>query len=178
MNSQLSQSKGALALMIADVLGALGFRNPWRFSIDRMTGRLYVGDVGQDDFEEVALVARGSNYGWNIMEGTHCYPPPSTSCSTTGLELPIAEYGRTEGAAVTGGYVYRGSLMEELQGSYIFGDFGSGRIWRLQETSPGVWTRAQLLDTELNISSFGQDEVGEIYVIDYGGTVYRLQEAM
>lgn len=157
---------------------ALGFRNPWRFSIDRLTGRLYAGDVGQSSYEEVDLVAGGGNYGWNIMEGAHCYPPPSTDCSTAGLGLPITEYGRDKGTTVTGGYVYRGALMPELQGSYIFGDFGSGRIWRLQQTSQGVWTRSELLDTELNISSFGQDEAGEIYANDYSGTVYRLRQAM
>jgi glucose/arabinose dehydrogenase len=134
--------------------------------------------VGEATYEEVDLVAKGRNYGWNIMEGAHCYPPPTTGCNMSDLELPIAEYSHSEGSSITGGYVYRGSVLEELRGIYLFGDFGSGRIWRLEETSPGSWTRSLLLDTGLNISSFGQDEAGEICVIDYNGAVYRLREAM
>jgi len=152
---------------------ASGFRNPWRFSFDRTTGRLFVADVGEDSFEEVNLVVRGGNYGWNIMEGLHCFEPPS-GCSTTGLELPIAEYGHGEGASVTSGFVYRGALMSELRGRYIFGDFISGRIWSLEVTSPGVWTRTLLLDTDLNISCFGLDRAGELLVTDYGGSIFRL----
>jgi glucose/arabinose dehydrogenase len=156
---------------------AFGFRNPWRFSFDRSMGRLFVADVGQASFEEVELVAKGANYGWNVMEGAHCYPPPSTGCNTSGLELPIAEYSHSEGSSITGGYVYRGTANQELRGRYVFGDFGSGRIWQLRETSPGTWTRSLLLDTDLNISCFGLDSTGEILVVDYGGNVFRLRKA-
>ena len=154
-----------------------GFRNPWRFSFDRASGRLFVGDVGQSDFEEIDLVRRAGNYGWNVMEGAHCYPPPSIGCNTSGLELPVAEYSHSEGNSVTGGYVYSGSGIQELRGTYVFGDFGSGRIWRLVETSSGTWLRSLLLDTDLNVSSFGQDQAGELYVVEYSGAVYRLRKA-
>ncbi len=154
---------------------AFGLRNPWRFSFDRTNGRLFVADVGQDSFEEVDLVIKGGNYGWNVMEGTHCFQPP-TGCDTTGLELPIVDYSHSEGSSVTGGYVYRGTLIPELRGLYVFGDFITGRIWTLTETSPGVWTRALLLDTNLNISSFGLDPAGELLVVDYNGAVYRLRK--
>ncbi|HYL92043.1 MAG TPA: PQQ-dependent sugar dehydrogenase, partial [Alphaproteobacteria bacterium] len=118
---------------------AYGFRNPWRFSFDRATGRQFVADVGQDSFEEIDLVQKGGNFGWNIMEGLHCFNPPS-GCNTTGLVMPIIEYSHAEGDAVIGGYVYHGSRLPGLRGMYIFGDFGSGRIWSLQETSPNVFT--------------------------------------
>ena len=154
---------------------AFGLRNPWRFSFDRINGRLFVADVGQDSFEEVDLVTKGGNYGWNIMEGTHCFQPP-TGCDTTGLELPIVDYSHSEGSSITGGYVYRGTLNPELRGLYVFGDFVTGRIWTLTETSPGMWTRALLLDTNLNISSFGLDAAGELLVADYNGAVYRLRK--
>ena len=154
---------------------AYGLRNPWRFSFDSTTGRLFVADVGQGSFEEVDIVTKGGNCGWNIMEGTHCYQPPS-GCDTSGLEFPIAEYSHSEGSSVTGGYVYRGTLIPELRGLYVFGDFITGRIWTLAETSPGAWTRALLLDTNLNISSFGLDSAGELLVVDYNGAVYRLRK--
>ena len=154
---------------------ASGFRNPWRFSFDRTPGRLFVADVGQNGFEEVNLAVMGGNYGWNIMEGLHCFNPPS-GCSSTGLDLPIAEYGHDEGESVTGGFVYRGALMSELRGRYIFGDFISGRIWSLVETTPGVWTRNLLLDTDINISCFGIDPTGELLVSDYSGRVLRLRK--
>ncbi len=154
---------------------AYGLRNPWRFSFDPGdTSRLFCGDVGQDKFEEIDLIQRGGNFGWNIMEGMHCFNPPS-GCNMAGLVLPIAEYDHSEGIAVIGGYVYRGIAIPQLVGTYLFGDFGSGRIWGLQETSPNTWTRALLLSTGLNISSFGQDQAGELYVVDYSGTIFRLQ---
>ena len=155
---------------------ASGFRNPWRFSFDHATGRLFVGDVGEGSFEEVDLVVKGGNYGWNIMEGLHCFQPPN-GCSMNGLELPIAEYDHNEGGSVTGGHVYRGSSMNDLRGRYIFGDFISGRIWSLEETTAGSWTRTLLLDTDLNISSFGLDRAGEFLVADYGGSVLHFERA-
>jgi glucose/arabinose dehydrogenase len=146
---------------------AFGLRNPFRFSFDAATGRLFAGDAGQDLFEEVDLLQRGGNFGWNIMEGLHCFKP-ATGCNMTGLVLPIAEYTHAEGAAVIGGYVYRGSALPALAGSYVFGDFGSGTIWRLTQDASGAWQRVALLTGGPNISSFGRDAAGELYVMDYG----------
>ncbi|MBI3076225.1 MAG: PQQ-dependent sugar dehydrogenase [Deltaproteobacteria bacterium] len=159
-----------------DEIWAYGLRNPWRFSFDPPSGRLFAADVGQSDFEEVDLITRGQNYGWNILEGAHCYPPPSTGCRTIGLTAPIAEYGHGEGGSVTGGFVYRGARIPGLVGTYVFGDYVSGRIWGLRETAAGTWQRSELLATTLNISAFGQDQAGELYVLDHaGGVVYRLR---
>jgi glucose/arabinose dehydrogenase len=153
---------------------AFGFRNPWRFSFDRTSGRLFLADVGQDSFEEVDIVQKGGNYGWNIMEGLHCFNPP-TGCNTTGLMLPIAEYSHSEGNAVIGGYVYHGSNIPGLKGMYVFGDLGTGKIWVLQETSQSVFTRTLVATTGKTISSLGQDQSGELYLVDYGGgNVYRI----
>jgi uncharacterized protein (TIGR03437 family) len=156
-----------------DEIFAYGLRNPWRFSFDRQSGRLFVGDVGQGSFEEIDLVEKGRNYGWNTMEGAHCFSP-QTNCNTASLALPISEYGRNLGNSVTGGYVYRGINVPSLAGKYLFGDFGSGRLWALTEHSGGQWRREELLQTGLNISSFGEDEAGEQYLVDYGGTVRRI----
>ncbi len=152
---------------------AYGLRNPWRFSFDRGTGRLFIADVGQSSWEEVDVGGQGRNFGWNVMEGAHCYPPGS-QCTTVGLALPIAEYDHTFGCSVTGGYVYRGTNVPELAAKYLFGDYCSGRLWSLTETSPGRWTMALLLQTGLNISSFGEDQSGEVYVVDYRGGIYTL----
>src|SRR5262245_55931021 len=153
---------------------AFGFRNPWRFSFDRGTGRLFVADVGQDQFEEIDIVQKGGNFGWNIMEGMHCFNPPS-GCNTAGLILPVAEYSHAEGNAVIGGYVYRGAALPALRGVYVFGDFGTGKIFVLQETAPNVFTRTLLTTTGKSISSLGQDQAGELYLVDYGaGSVFKL----
>lgn len=155
---------------------AYGLRNPWRFSFDRCTGRLFLADVGQNRWEEVDLIEKGGNYGWNIMEGAHCFRP-QTGCNTTGLKLPIAEYATNVlGCSITGGYVYRGKQHADLIGRYFFGDFCSGRLWALTETASGSWTMTELLQTGLNISSFGEDEEGEIYIVDYNGSIYRLRQ--
>lgn len=156
-----------------DEIYAYGLRNPWRFSIDFLTGRLFCGDVGQGSFEEVSLIESGDNMGWKIMEGFDCFSP-STGCDMTGLKLPLTDYGRSLGVSVTGGFVYRGSQYPNLYGKYLFGDFGSGRIWMLEETAPDVWVRTQLLDTTYSISSFGEDEQMEMYVVHHGGEIYRL----
>jgi len=158
----------------ADEIWAYGLRNPWRFSFDRANGRLFLADVGQNAFEEVDIIERGGNYGWNIMEGAHCFSP-STGCTTTGLLLPINEYDHSLGIAVTGGYVYRGRQFPDLIGTYLFADFGSSRIWGLTETNRGTWTRSELLRPGFNISSFGEDEEGEIYVVNYGGSMHRIR---
>ena len=154
---------------------AYGLRNPWRFSFDRATGDLYIGDVGQNAYEEIDFQAAGSsggqNYGWRTVEGLHCYSP--SNCDQTGLTLPVLEYPHSEGNSVTGGYVYRGAALPELVGQYIYGDFGSGRIWRAQRQGD-EWTNELLLESGLNIASFGEDEAGELYVVAIDGDVYRL----
>ncbi len=142
--------------------------NPFRFSFDTTTGKLFVGDVGQNLYEEVDILQKGGNYGWNVMEGLHCYNP-ATGCNMTGLMLPIAEYSHTEGNAVIGGYVYHGTGIPALAGSYVFGDFGAGKIWRLTLDNSGVWQRVLLLSGGPNMSSFGRDAAGELYLVNYGG---------
>jgi glucose/arabinose dehydrogenase len=151
---------------------AVGFRNPWRFSFDNASGRIFVGDVGQDSFEEVDVLQKGANYGWNTMEGDHCFNP-MTNCNMTGLTLPIAEIPHPEGEAVIGGFVYHGTAIPALQGMYIFGDL-NGTIWQLQETMPNMWTRTTLMKTSLGITSFGQDTSGELYVLDLSGNVSKI----
>lgn len=155
---------------------ALGLRNPWRFSFDRLTGDLYFGDVGQDSFEEIdfqpASSQGGENYGWRIMEGLHCFNPPN--CSPAGLTLPVIEYDHTQGNSVTGGMVYRGQNFPLMQGIYFYGDYFSGRIWGLKQNG-AVWENALFLDTLPNIATFGEDEAGELYVADRAnGRIYRL----
>ncbi|HEX3323026.1 MAG TPA: PQQ-dependent sugar dehydrogenase [Terriglobales bacterium] len=151
---------------------AYGFRNPWRFSFDRSSNRLFVGDVGQDNYEEVDIGQKGANFGWNIMEGAHCFNPP-IGCDMTGLILPIIEYAHPEGETVIGGFVYRGSALPALAGSYVFGDFTGGQIWSAAESS-GTWNRTILLSTSRSISSFGEDAAGELYLVDYSGSVLKI----
>jgi uncharacterized repeat protein (TIGR03806 family) len=155
---------------------AWGFRNPWRWSFDSATGDLWAGDVGQGAFEEIDRVQRGGNYGWDCREGTSTFSSPAPTCSTvTGLIDPVHQYGRTLGASVTGGYVYRGSAVPALTGSYLFADFVSGRIWRLVANNNGGWAHEELLDTPFSIASFGQGNDGELYVVDLaGGGLYRI----
>ncbi len=157
---------------------AYGLRNPWRFSFDRATGDLYIADVGQNAWEEVhvqpASSRGGENYGWDIMEGFHCFEPPE-GCDPTGLVMPVVEYGHDVGCSITGGYVYRGTRYPALVGTYFFSDFCTGRIWGLRKGASGAWEWAEFLDTDLNVSSFGEGEDGEIYILDYGsGSVYHL----
>jgi glucose/arabinose dehydrogenase len=148
---------------------ALGFRNPWRFSFDRATGRLYAGDVGQAVVEEIDLVRRGDNHGWRIMEGNRCYRPAS-GCDQRGLTLPVATYGHDgDRCSITGGYVYRGRAVPALAGAYVYGDFCSGEIFALADGRSRV-----LLKTGLAIASFGEDQAGELLVVDLGGGVHRL----
>jgi len=153
---------------------AYGFRNPWRFSFERGGTRLFCADVGQAKVEEIDLVEKGKNYGWNVMEGSQCYN--ASTCDKSGKTLPVAEYDHSEGrSAVIGGYVYKGTAIPSLSGIYVFGDLSGGKIWGLQETSLGTWTRTTLVSAALTLSSFGQDESGEVYVIDYsGGNVLKL----
>ena len=159
---------------------ALGVRNPWRFSFDRLTADLFIADVGQGNWEEInfqpAASAGGENYGWRIMEGTHCFNPPG--CSVTGLTLPVVEYNHSAGdCSVTGGYVYRAGAFPRMQGLYFYGDFCTGRIWGLRRES-AVWQSTLLLDTSFQISAFGEDEFGALYVAGYNtGEIYPLVDA-
>ena len=153
---------------------ALGLRNPWRFSFDPETGKLWVGDVGQNDYEEIALVDAGENHGWNTMEGSHCFDPKS-GCSTSGLTLPVLDYGRRDGGSVTGGFVYQGSIAPELVGNYIYADFASGKIWMFKYRNNAVSNHSELDDTGLNISSFGIDEEKELYLCAFDGRIYKFK---
>jgi uncharacterized repeat protein (TIGR03806 family) len=156
---------------------AYGFRNPWKHSFDMKTNELWVADVGQQKFEEVNKVVLGGNYGWNIREGRHCFS--QRDCPTAGLIDPITEYPRSLGISTTGGYVYRGTrLPEDLQGKYIWGDFGSGVIFSVDGTNGQSEPTVLLSQTNLKISTFGQDAEGEMYVADYaGGVIYQLAKA-
>jgi glucose/arabinose dehydrogenase len=148
---------------------ARGLRNPWRFSFDRETGDLWIGDVGQGAREEIdrarAGTGSGRNYGWNTMEGDLCYEPPE-GCDASGLAGPIAVYSTGEGCAVIGGFVYRGTRFAVLYGGYLFGDTCNGRIWALDAAGPSPGRPVLLMDTERIISSFGEDEEGELYITD------------
>ena len=154
---------------------AYGLRNPWRFSFDEETGLLWVGDVGQNKFEEIDIVEKGGNYGWNVLEGFHCHPDSTSSCDSEEFEAPIIEYDRDEGCSVTGGYVYRGSIFNFLYGSYIYGDFCSGLIWALNYDGTKIVDVTILVDSDLIISSFGEDEEGELYILSFDNKIYRLK---
>ena len=156
---------------------AYGLRNPWRFSFDRSSGDLWIGDVGQDTYEEVDLQPAtsigGENYGWRKMEGFHCYNP-STNCTDPSFTMPILEYTHAQGAcSITGGYRYRGTQIPSLKGAYLYGDYCTGSIWTATQTN-GVWTSKTLFTTTIRISSFGEDVSGELYVMDVAkGIVYK-----
>ena len=152
---------------------AWGLRNPWRFSFDPVTNWLWVADVGQYEWEEIDIVESGLNYGWNTMEGAHCYDPP-VDCDQTGLEPPVWEYNQDAGdCSITGGFVYRGGRIPALYGRYIYGDYCTGRIWALQYTENIPPSNELLLDTPHHISSFGIDENDELYICSFDGNIYR-----
>jgi len=151
---------------------AYGLRNPWRMSFDPVTGWLWVADVGQSSWEEIDVIESGGNYGWRIMEGAHCYNPPS-GCDSTGLTGPVWEYSHSLGYSVTGGYVYHGYCAPELVDKYIYADYGTGRIWSLEYDGIGPTVNTELLDTALKISTFGVDELGEIYICAFNDSIYR-----
>ena len=153
---------------------AYGFRNPWRFGFDPTSGKLWVGDVGQDRLEEIDVVEKGKNYGWNIMEGSL----PYSNGNQSGLELPVWEYGHDQGIAIIGGYVYRGSTLTTLAGSYIYGDYGSGRVWKLTVTGVGQPMNTLLNETSLNITSFGLDNSNELYFCAFDGRIYKFGETV
>ncbi len=160
-----------------DEIWAYGLRNAWRFSFDRLTGDLYIGDVGQNQWEEIdfqpADSTGGENYGWSVWEGNHIF----AGGNAPNHVKPIFEYTRNLGCSITGGYVYRGEAIPDLQAIYIFGDYCSGRIWATWRDRNLAWQTAQFMDTDLEISSFGEDEAGELYVVDYAGAFYRFDPA-
>ena len=153
---------------------AYGLRNPWRFSFDRKSGQLWAGDVGQSLWEEVDVIEKGANYGWNRMEGFHCFSP-QTNCDTVGLTLPVFEYGHDVGASITGGYVYRAARLSGLYGVYIYGDFVSKRIWGLRYEEDKVRSNDLIATSPSSISSFGEDESGEVYIVGFEGPIYLIE---
>jgi glucose/arabinose dehydrogenase len=167
-----------------DRIWAYGLRNPWRFSFDRLDGTLWIGDVGQDRYEEIDRVTqasgggKGRNFGWRVLEGRACYIPAS-GCSTSGKVAPLAVYTHSNGCAVVGGYVYRGSTYPAMVNAYILGDYCSGKIWAIPANGHTPQAASQILDTSLMISSFGEAEDGSLYLTDVaGGGVYRLVGAL
>jgi len=159
-----------------------GLRNPWRFSFDRANGDLYIGDVGQNAFEEIdvspaaAGAGRGLNFGWNRTEGTHCYPNAAASCDRTGLTPPVLDYSHDDGCSVTGGYVYRGTAIPSLVGSYFYADYCGGwvRSFRFADGKATDRQEWSALSPGGSITSFGQDAAGELYVLTREGGVYRI----
>jgi glucose/arabinose dehydrogenase len=154
---------------------ALGLRNPWRFSFDREAGLLYVGDVGQNAWEEVDVVSAtraGVNYGWVTMEGTHCYN--ATSCNQSGLELPVLEYDHGQGCSIAGGFVYRGSSIPGIRGHYFYSDYCSGFVRSIKYSGNAV-TDQHTWDLDPgSVLSFGEDSQNELYILSANGTVYRI----
>lgn len=155
-----------------------GLRNVWRFSFDRATGDMYLGDVGQNQWEEInfepADSPGGVNYGWNAYEATHVF---SGQAPATDVVMPVAEYNHSQGCSVTGGYVYRGSAIPELEAAYLYGDYCSGRIWAMYRDEGMNWQSSLFLETGRQISSFGEDEAGELYIVDYSGSVLKMVPA-
>jgi glucose/arabinose dehydrogenase len=175
-----------------DEIWAVGFRNPFRFSFDRQTGDLYIGDVGGSDREEVDVEPAGdpggNNYGWDVMEGTLCHEAPDPgepACNAPSLTLPIHEYDHNDGLAITGGVVYRGSAVPELVGQYLFSDSSSARLWTLEWDGAGgvvgpVLDRTADFDPDQgtigSVVAIGEDSDGELYIVDIGGEVFRVPE--
>jgi glucose/arabinose dehydrogenase len=158
---------------------AYGLRNPWRFTFDRATGDLYIGDVGGSSWEEINFQAAdspgGENYGWSLYEGMHAMRSGSAPAD---LVLPVVEYSHAEGVSVTGGYVYRGTNIPELSGAYLYGDFGYGTIWTAWRDAAGDWqSNVFLSNIGYTISSFGEDEAGELYLVHYAGNLIRFDPA-
>lgn len=155
---------------------AYGIRNPWRFSFDKKTGDLWMGDVGQNKIEEINIIKNGGNYGWNVMEAEDCYG--SANCNTANMILPVWSYrqGPQTGNSVTGGHVYRGKSKKFLQGKYIYGDYVTGNIWMLTPTASGKYNNAFVVKHKGMISSFGEDANGELYICSYGdGKIYKIE---
>jgi uncharacterized repeat protein (TIGR03806 family) len=170
-NPKCTASGGASA---CPEIYAYGFRNPWRWSFDRATGDLWLGDVGQNRWEEVNQVKRAGNYGWRCREGAHDFSPGTTGCGSSASIDPLTEYDHALGSAITGGYVYRGPQDTAFKGRYLFGDFGSGRIWAwIPENASSPREPTEIAQTNLNIAAFGEGNDGELYVVDYA-SLYRI----
>ena len=152
---------------------AYGLRNPWRFSFDRKTGDLWLADVGQNRREEINIIRKGRNYGWNIMEGSECFQLGSP-CAPAGMEPPLFEYGSGEGCSIIGGYVYRGSRLPSLTGAYVYADYCSGSIWALRQQDGVVTEQLRVATLDRSITSFGQDLQGRLYILTRGSGIYRL----
>ena len=153
-----------------------GLRNPFRFSFDRASGDLWIGDVGQNHWEEIDVARAGVgglNFGWNVMEGDHCYSP-STGCSTAGLTRPVVEYSHSYGCAVIGGDVYRGSAYPVLRGGYVFSDECTGNTFAVAAAAKGAQSLVQVATAPSGIAGYGESESGELYAADLGGTIYRV----
>ncbi len=154
---------------------AWGFRNPWRFSFDRETGDLWIGDVGQNDIEEIDLVPAGTagqNFGWPLLEGNECYDDPN--CDPTDFTPPVDQYTHDYGCSVTGGYVYRGASIPDLVGTYLFADYCTGYLWGLIPNGDGTYTATDWLETDMNPASFAEDSSGELYIVDLNGSISRI----
>lgn len=151
---------------------AWGMRNPWRSSFDPVTDWFWCADVGQNAWEEIDIIENGKNYGWRVMEGFHCYNPPS-GCDTSGKVLPIWEYGHNPECSITGGYVYRGVNVPELAGKYIYGDYCSNKIWSLEYDGINPPTNTYLLTATGSLTSFGVDQQNELYLTSFNGKIYK-----
>jgi glucose/arabinose dehydrogenase len=171
-----------------DEIWSLGLRNPWRWSFDRFTGDMFIGDVGQVAREEISFQAAdspgGLNFGWKVMEGNICgadfpdndCPAGTPPCFDPSYTDPVIDYGRNVGSTVSGGYVYRGSIISGIQGNYFYADHGSGRIWIATSDGQGGWSPVEWDDTNFSISAFGEDESGELYLANRSsGIIYRFQ---
>ena len=152
---------------------AYGMRNPWRFSFDTSNGRLWAGDVGQNSYEEIDIIEKGGNYGWNTMEAKHCFEPKN-NCDQTGLKVPIHEYDRDAGISVTGGFVYHGPTLKALEGKYIYADYATRRIWALEHSDLSKPENTLLVEADFNISSFGVDQHEELYLCGFDGKIHKL----
>jgi glucose/arabinose dehydrogenase len=162
-----------------DEIWHTGLRNPWRATFDRATGDLWIGDVGQSSWEEIDVARAGTsglNFGWNRMEGAHCFPPGG-DCRGDAFTPPVSEYGRELGCTVIGGYVYRGSRYPALVGAYLFGDYCSGRIFAIDSAASDLVAPVQVGSADGNISAFGEDADGELYVLTLGGAISRVVAA-
>lgn len=182
-NPHAAQSCNGSGQGICPELWALGLRNPWRISFDKLNGDLFIGDVGQGDREEIDRLPfnhpGGANFGWRILEGMICTPAFGSPCAPPANYVPpIVDYPRSLGVSVTGGFRYRGSAIPPLAGAYLYGDFGSRRVWAATQAGAGAWTgNQQLLTAGEGIASFGEDHDGELYIAGYSGTIFRIDPA-
>ncbi|MGB3780111.1 MAG: PQQ-dependent sugar dehydrogenase [Tunicatimonas sp.] len=154
---------------------AYGLRNPWRFSFDTETGQLWAADVGQNEYEEIDIIERGGNYGWDVTEATHCFEP-AQGCDQSGLVGPVWEYDHSNGdVSITGGFVYRGDALPSLRGRYIYADYASGRVWALDSPTESQATNSLLLKADFRISSFGVNAQQELFLCGFDGSIYRIE---